>query len=665
MRGIRQGSKVPSFQAVELVVVVGVTGDAGGAERHRPSGCGVRSARSHTRRAIGPVTTHLRAPGSRRSQATHSVSPPSGCPATEGRWAAGSRPRSARACRGANRCRSPQVRGGHRPRPRPGRRGRGRRGRDRRAGRRRGRARTRATRLGRCHQGARTSPWTGGLPYRAGSSSGCATIAATTASRTAPKVPAPTESSADRARPSRAAARPGRGSARAGPGGPGAGRATASGRVVVVGQDAGRGPDVDRSCLGELRADPVAAPRRGEASGEDVPALVGAVVGRDGFAVGRDLDPRQLRPAGPRPGRAVADRYPAGDAVQHPAGRVGDEHVVDRLDPVVEGGVDVGDGPRAQQRQHRRQPDVAELGRRRPDHEAATFLGPDHGDVLVVGHRVGHGPRDVSGVAEVLARRARPGRPGRRRRARRTPGRPAGRSRAPRTPGAGRRRSAASRSGSARRRPRTRCCPAAARRRAARRAAGRGRDRPRPPRAWWGSRRRGRAGRGRRRPTSTPATPPAPGGRRARATSRPRRTRRARRRRTRAKNSWDSAGIAAKPRRAVPSMSRSPARASQALRAAERPDPALAPEPLDGELPGAVVRGDPPLLAGEVEQGRRPHVGYAGPVAADAHLAAAGLASVPAKISDSAWSARSTICSVLRSWSRLRQLWANSGRSRS
>ena len=40
-------------------------------------------------------------------------------------------------------------------------------------------------------------------------------------------------------------------------------------------------------------------------------------------------------------------------------------------------------------------------------------------------------------------------------------------------------------------------------------------------------------------------------------------------------------------------------------------------------------------------------------------------ASVPAKMSDSAWSVMSTICSVLRSWSRLRHEWRKRGRRKS
>ena len=58
-------------------------------------------------------------------------------------------------------------------------------------------------------------------------------------------------------------------------------------------------------------------------------------------------------------------RHPARDPVAHGARPVRDHHVVDRLDPAVEGPVDVVDGAGPQQREQRLEPEVAQHLRRR------------------------------------------------------------------------------------------------------------------------------------------------------------------------------------------------------------------------------------------------------------------------------------------------------------
>ena len=206
--------------------------------------------------------------------------------------------------------------------------------------------------------------------------------------------------------------------------------------------------------------DPVGAVRRRELGAEQVALAAAPLVGGDDLAVGGHVVARQVDPAGPRrrPGRdrrrcragwpraAAAPGRRCGTAPT-PLG-VGDDDVVDRLDPGVEGAVDVVDGPRPQQREQGVEAEVAEHGRgvaqAQPaaavavDLEQRAALGGQHldghrvgaahrdgllvavdhvverllEDVLVVGHRVGDRPRHRAGVREVLdAGHAREGEP--------------------------------------------------------------------------------------------------------------------------------------------------------------------------------------------------------------------------------------------------------------
>ena len=195
----------------------------------------------------------------------------------------------------------------------------------------------------------------------------------------------------------------------------------------------------------------------------------------------------------------------------------------------------------------------------------------------------------------------------------------------------------------------TRCCPAAAR--AENSAASRG-SRPADVarQSLLGKRRTVRAAPGRRPAASTAATR-----RRAAANSgasRPRRTRRSHRRHR---------------RRSTPGLRRQRGEAARAR--------VVEPGPPGEPVPGLGRRAPPagprcaaarprsarpgrarsPGPARRRASRRRPHVRHAGPSRRTVTVAATGLSRVPAKISDSAWSVRSTICSVLRSCSRLRQ----------
>ncbi|MCW4601888.1 hypothetical protein ON003_09950 [Janibacter hoylei] len=114
----------------------------------------------------------------------------------------------------------------------------------------------------------------------------------------------------------------------------------------------------------------------------------------------------------PREMRILGRRHEtAGDTLAHPTVGAGDDDGVDRLDPAVEGCVDVVDGAGQEQPTHRRESDVAvEAGGRDRvgDHRICV-----RGDLLVVGHGVRDRPRDRSGVAEVgYARHAGEGQPG-------------------------------------------------------------------------------------------------------------------------------------------------------------------------------------------------------------------------------------------------------------
>jgi hypothetical protein len=180
---------------------------------------------------------------------------------------------------------------------------------------------------------------------------------------------------------------------------------------VVV--DRGEVVDGQTGAVTEEGPDPVRAVGRGE-RGADLRALgTTALVGRDEAAVGSDVDPVPVgAPAGPAT-LAVAGGHPSGPAVADRAVHVGHDDVVDGLDPVLEGGVDVVHRAGAEQRQERLEPDVAELGRRPAEPDAGHDGRPvvvvrDGEQVLVVGHRVGDRPGHVARVREVLDAR-RPG----------------------------------------------------------------------------------------------------------------------------------------------------------------------------------------------------------------------------------------------------------------
>ncbi len=194
--------------------------------------------------------------------------------------------------------------------------------------------------------------------------------------------------------------------------------------------------------------DPGRPVRRGELVAQQLALAAPAFVGGDHLAVGRDLVARQLDPARPgvgaapghdaAPVRVGAHRHPAGVPEPDRAAAVGDDHVVDRRHPGVEGAVDVVDSPRAEQREQRLEAEVAEHRGRIADGQAAAAvpvdleqqpaLGRQHldghrvgaahrdgllvtvddvvegllEDVLVVGHRVGDRPRHLARVREVL-----------------------------------------------------------------------------------------------------------------------------------------------------------------------------------------------------------------------------------------------------------------------
>ncbi len=331
----------------------------------------------------------------------------------------------------------------------------------------------------------------------------------------------------------------------------------------------------------EQRLDAPGPPGGCEVPPDPLEVVVHPVVGGGEVAVRRHVVRRQPHPAGPAvrrvPGRDGLVPVPVvtlGHPSHHPladhARPVRDEKVVDRLDPVIERRLDVGDAARAQQRHQRVEPEVPERGRRRPqavrrlprralddppgrrlddldrlgvvtghadglqsrrrrhpavrgarEHLAGPPLELLDEHVLVVGSGVGDAPRHVAGVGEVLhARDAGEGEAGD---VERVVGVGA------RQPhllvavgelearGAGRRRSSGTRSPSAALRPPRSCCRARAPR------AGRARRRPRPrscagagATACRGTCRTARGGRRRRPAASSPATVP-PGGRPPRA----------------------------------------------------------------------------------------------------------------------------------------------------
>ena len=406
------GSKVAVLPGGVLVVVVRVAGEPGGAERHGPA-AGAAVGEVPHQRAIGPVATR-RCRGSTRSRPRSRCRRRAGCRRPRGGTAVGSRPRSAKAWQGANRCRSPHVCGRH------GRhlRERG----DERAPSRSSPAggsvdqggqdpRDAAGQVPPRHEHLAVHGWRG----RAG--------------RGEQRVG--DDDRDDRARGRRRRSRPRRSrrpSSRPTPAARSTSDAARLGQVVGPVEERRqsdpprrRGPrstrtarstrHVDPSSGRQQRGDPVAPPRRREPVGEHVPPLVGPVVGGDGDVVGAtSTRGRSAQPTHPASWPSSSGRPRTGT---RPATRCSTRPVVSATSTLLTGSTQwssaastSADGPGRSSGRIAPRPASPSSAVGVRTYEPVA----DDRDVLVVGHRVGDRPRDVPGVAEVLARRARRGR---------------------------------------------------------------------------------------------------------------------------------------------------------------------------------------------------------------------------------------------------------------